>query len=224
MLKFSFENSKLNKLASYLNLRKNQVAGFDLPAGYTCKMAKDCKSFANRKTGKITDGPNIKFRCYAAGSESRFPNSRLAHWHNYDTLHGKTYHEMVDIINESLPDNIKIVRIHSSGDYFNQDYFSAWCRVAYEHPEITFFGYTKHIKYVRFVREMNLPNFKLVYSLGGKEDDKVTDEPTIKVITDAEIKNSNVACVNHPADDYDFIMAGESFSIVVHGTQPKKSR
>jgi hypothetical protein len=225
MLKFSFHNSKLNKLAAYLGLSKKQVVGFDLPAGYTCKMAKECKAFANKKTGKITDGVNMRFRCYAATSEMIFTNVRLARWHNYNLLRGLSVSDMIVLINESLPAGVKIVRIHSGGDYFNKAYFSAWCEIAKLYPEITFFGYTKHLDYVRFVRTLALPNFKLQYSLGGTNDNKVTDEPIIRVVnTPADSIDLPVACVNNPADDFDYIMAGKSFAIAVHGMQPRKSK
>ena len=223
MLKFSFQNSKLNELAKHLNLRKKQVVGFDLPAGYTCKMADICKTFANRKTGKIRDAKSMQFRCYAAGSEARFPDSRKAHWHNYDLLKGLIYQDMVTLINASLPAGVKVVRIHSSGDYFSKDYFAAWVRVAYENPDIIFFGYTKYLNYVRFAKETKLKNFKLVYSYGGKMDNQVTDEPTARVVNsslDGRRFHVPVACVKNPADDYNFILAGKSFAIALHGTQP----
>jgi hypothetical protein len=223
MLKFSFQNSKLNKLAKHLGFTKKQVVGFDLPAGYTCSMARDCKSFANRKTGKITDGKGMKFRCYAASTEATFSNSRHAHWHNYTKLHGLSRIDMIALIELSLPVGIKVVRIHASGDYFNENYFRAWYEVAYNHPEIIFFGYTKHLDYVRFVRGMELGNFKLQYSFGGKHDAFVTDEPTIRVINSpVDAEGLGVACVDNPADDFDFIMSGVSFTIAVHGTQPAK--
>jgi hypothetical protein len=228
MLKFSFGNSKLNKLAVYLGLAKKQVVGFDLPAGYTCKMAHSCKSFSNRKTGKITDSKTMKFRCYAASLEARAPAARRLHWHNYDLLRAcKSIDEMVALIEQSLPVGVKVVRIHASGDFFNWRYFRAWCEIAYNHPDIIFFGYTKYIEHVRFVRGVELDNFKLVYSFGGKHDNMVTDEPTARVIdTPADgVKFAvPVACVNHPADDYDFVMAGQSFAIPLHGTQPAKIR
>jgi hypothetical protein len=145
------------------------------------------------------------------------------HWHNYDLLRGLSRDEMIALIESSLPVGVKVVRIHASGDYFNERYFRAWCEVAYNHPEIIFFGYTKHLDYVRFVRGIELDNFKLQYSFGGKHDSFVTDEPTSRVINSpADSKELGVACVNNPADDFDFIMAGKSFSIVIHGTQPAK--
>src|SRR3989304_4889908 len=86
LLKLSFQNSKIQKLAQYLGLHKTAVASFDLPAGYTCPMANECQAFANRITGKITDGKNMRFRCYAASSECAFTAVRNSRWYNYHLL------------------------------------------------------------------------------------------------------------------------------------------
>jgi len=224
MLKFSFGNSKIKLLANYLELPKKAVASFDLPAGYTCPAAYLCQSYANRETGKITDGKNIEFRCYAASSESAFPATRRLRWHNFDLLAKKSYNKMLLEIENSLPVGLKVLRIHSSGDYFSRDYFMAWRMVAVTHPEIMFFGYSKILEYVRYSIDNPLPNFRLVYSIGGKYDNILTDNiPSIRVVENKEIAYSlglSVACDIHPADDYDYIINGQSFSIALHGTQP----
>jgi hypothetical protein len=225
MLKYSYHNHKLNQLAVSLGLRKNQVVGFDLPAGYTCKMANICKAFADKKTGKLRDGKNSLFRCYAASGEGYAPNSRFMHWHNYDTLRGLTTGNIFTEIFNSIPKNVKVVRIHSCGDYFSHDYFIAWVRIAITFKDVIFFGYTKHLDYVQYVQKMNLPNFKLVYSYGGKMDSQLTNEPTCHVITGVNEGlpvGMKFACVDNPADDFDCIMRGESFALALHGTQPKK--
>lgn len=222
MLKFSFENSKLKKLAKYLNLKNKQVVGFDLPAGWTCKMANICLCRANRKTGKLTDGKNAQFRCYAASGEAAFSMTRHMRWSNFDALRKLSLHDMVALIEKSLPLNVKVVRIHSSGDYFSLNYFHAWLMVALLHPEITFFGYSKILDYVRIAKVTNLPNFKLTYSFGGKQDAELKDEPTsyvVKTIADGKKMHLPVSCVTNPTDDFDFIMAGVNFALPIHGTQ-----
>lgn len=226
-LKFSYHNSKLNKLAKFYNMHLNQVVGFDLPAGYTCPAANLCKSYAHPVTGKIRDAKTSKFRCYAASGESRFTAVRNMHWYNHKMLFGKSFEQMYKLILKSLPKGVKIVRIHSSGDFFNEVYFRAWCKVASIRPNINFFGYTKILPYVNIVRDMNLPNFKLVYSFGGKLDSMLTCEPAVYVverIADSDSIGVPVACINNPADDFERIMAGESFALLIHGTQPAKRK
>lgn len=222
MLKFSFGNSKIKELARYLNLPLKSVVAFDLPAGYTCPMASLCKSFANRKTGKITDGKDMKYRCYAASNEAAFPPARSLRWHNFDLLKGKTTDEMAALIQASLPAGVKVIRIHSSGDFFSLDYFHAWFEVAQNNPEIKFFGYTKIMPYVSMPKP---DNFRLVYSFGGKLDRFLTpDVPVAYVVNtsaDGLERGLKVACQANPSDDFDMVMAGESFALALHGTQPR---
>jgi hypothetical protein len=224
LLRFSFHNSKLIELAKHLGLARKQVIGLDLPAGYTCPAANLCKSYAHRLTGKIIDGKEMQYRCYAASGESTFPASRRCHWHNYDLLRPLQNPDMIALLEKSLPKETKVVRIHSSGDYFSRNYFYAWCNIAAIHPEIMFFGYTKILQYVRFVRGMDLPNFKIQYSYGGIWDSQLTDEPVTYVVksqADIDALNVPVACLASPADDYTYITTGQSFAIPLHGLQPK---
>ena len=224
-IRWSTKNKKLVELSRKLGLKHNQVISFDLPAGYTCPAASLCQSFAHRETGRIRDGKDAEFRCYAASVESAFTNSRKAHWSNFEAIKGKTSKEIARIISESLPKNTKIVRIHSSGDFFNKTYFNAWIMVAKQNPEIIFYGYTKILDYVKAEKPSN---FKLVYSYGGKHDSLRTDEPTCFVVkseSDAKRLGLHVACPkDDPANDYEYIMQGVSFAIILHGTQPAKKR
>jgi len=222
MLKFSFGNTKMKKLANYLRINKRQVASFDLPAGYTCPAARACRSYAHRKTGKITDGKNAEFRCYAASGEALYTRARNNRWENFDSLR-EAGENTVALIESSLPKGLKVLRIHSSGDFFTKKYFDAWVEIARIHPEIIFFGYTKILPYVK----MNKPdNFSLVYSFGGTMDALVTDEPVcyvVKTVEDGIMRGLPVSCYTNPVDDYDYILAGKSFAIALHGTQPKGS-
>lgn len=220
MLKFSNGNRKMKELAEMLGLNKKRVVCFDLPAGYTCPMAVLCKTYANPASGKIIDGKEQVFRCYAASSEARFKNSRALHWDNYNTL--KNSADMVSEINNAIPEKVKVIRIHSSGDFFSKEYFNAWVQVAIQNPDISFFGYTKVLEYVKAVKP---DNFRLVYSYGGKNDNDVTDEPVAYVVnsvSDGLSRGLFVACQEQPSDDYYAVMRGQSFALALHGTQPAK--
>jgi len=223
-LHFSKNNRKVSAISDLLGIPKNSVVAFDQPAGYTCPMANECQSYANKMTGKITDGKNCKFRCYAASLESAFTSVRKAHWRNFDALFGKSIDEMASIIIADMPKGIKVVRIHSSGDFFSRDYFMAWIKVAESLPEIEFFGYTKILPYVQYDKP---DNFNLHYSVGGKMDAEHTNEPFAKVVKsvqDAIKIGLPVACETHPADDFLMIKNRVSFALPIHGTQPAKRR
>jgi hypothetical protein len=221
---FSKHNTKILALARSLKLKYREVTSFDLPAGHTCPAADICHSFSDRESGKITDGDNCKFRCYAASLECRYPNSRRVHWRNFDTLRKLTGAQMVELILASLPIGIKIVRIHASGDYFSKRYFQAWVKVAEIRTDVQFFGYTKILPYV----DADKPdNFSLVYSFGGKMDKKLKLQPAayvVKNIAEAISRGLHPACVENPADDFNLIISGRTFALCLHGTQPAQRR
>lgn len=223
MLKFSHGNKKLKKMAVELGLTKRAVLGFDLPAGHSCPFANICLSKAHKVTGKITDGKNTIIRCYASSGEARSTNARKAHWYNYELIKGKTTNEIAQLILDSLPPYAKIIRIHSSGDFFAKYYFMAWVKVAQARPDLDFFGYTKAIQYVDFCKP---DNFKLVYSYGGKLDHNLKNQPVAYVVKSrlqAVALEVPIACQTNMADDYTYIMQGISFANMLHGTQPAKA-
>ena len=81
LLRFTFGNAKLKGIYHY-----------SLPSGYTCPGAKNCKTFADKETGKVRDEQipvdGQIFRCYAAMDEARRPNVRKVRWDNFDLLKG----------------------------------------------------------------------------------------------------------------------------------------
>ena len=179
MLKFSKENAKLGHINDWMDKKQN-IYSFSLPSGYTCPGALDCLSKANRNTGKITDGKDTKYRCFSASTESIYPSVRNQRWHNFDQLRKLNKESMVEAIQEALPSDLNICRVHVGGDFFNQKYFDAWMEVARLNPTKTFYAYTKSLPY--WVANMgNIPdNFALNASRGGRQD-KLIDDHKLKV-------------------------------------------
>ena len=220
MLKFSYGNSKLNKLARYFGFPYNRVVCFDLPAGYTCPGANICQSFANRETGYITDGKNCKVRCYATSGEALSPQARKLRWHNFDTL--RSCNSMVNEILSSIPKQAKIIRLHSSGDFFNEEYFRAWAKVSEIRYDLVIFGYTKMATFLANM-ELDKGRLKLIYSHGGLFDEVRHDFPTCFIETGNLYPDVPLACHDNDYDDYHYITEYRiSFKLAVHGTQPKK--
>jgi len=172
ILKFGKGNGKMIKLALYLGIPKAQILTFDIPAGFSCAKANICKSFANRKTGKIRQLGSVL--CYASKGERYLPNVRKARWHNYDILLacGKNTTEIFNLLSDGINKSTKIVRIHSSGDFYSIEYFNAWIKVAQKFPNIKFFAYTKHLDYAMTKVSSN---FKIQYSYGGLDDSRYKD-------------------------------------------------
>ena len=110
------------------------VYTFSLPAGHTCPFANECLSRADKKTGKIKDGPQTVFRCFAASMEARMPSVRVSRWNNLDILRAAGLtdsHAMADLILSSIPRMAKKIRIHVAGDFFNPEYLTTFTHSAY---------------------------------------------------------------------------------------------
>ena len=170
LLKMSKGNKKL----------KNTLI-FDLPAGRTCPMSHECKSYvvmnAKGKT-ELKDGENNIFRCYAASQENQYPNVYKARKYNHDLIlkylnkengYFHTYELIKKSIIKNISKNINKVRIHSSGDFFSGEYLRAWLTVARSMPQLKFYCYSKSLHL--FGTNVRIPdNFFLTASMGGKMD------------------------------------------------------
>ena len=163
--------------------KKNYYTGivyeWNLPTGHTCPFAETCLVKVNRETGKFENKSKM-YRCYAASAE-RFPAVRDHRWKNYEyVLKGNK---------PILPKDCTAVRIHASGDFFNQKYFDLWLEVAKENPGVEFWAYTKSLKY--WVNRLNrIPeNFTLTASYGGKNDELIKQFNLKHSIVTDEIKN-----------------------------------
>ena len=212
-LKFSLANGKLQKLAKRLGIPKAHVVAFNMPSGYTCPKADLCLSKADRETGKLTDGDKMEFRCFAASLEAIYPSLRKRVWENFEAT--KLTGDLVARLQEALPKKAKVVRIHASGDFYNKRYFEAFNQLAIDNPDVVFYAYSKILKFVGAERPSN---FRMVYSIGGKDDKDFVGSglPYSKVIY-----NESQACAEIDEDDYHAYM-GVSSNLIIHGGQPRE--
>ena len=214
-LKFGKGNAKLSK----------EIYTFSMPAGHTCPAAHLCASYADKQTGKIMDGKNMTFRCFAASQESTYKNMREARWYNFELL--KKYKNdafsMASLILSSLDNKAKIVRIHVSGDFFNAQYFRAWCYVAMHRSGTRFYAYTKSIDIVADNAHMMPDNFILTLSEGGRHDDMIPhlDMKSAKVVFSPEQAEALSLEINH--DDSHAYEGSDNFALLIHGVQPSGS-
>jgi len=140
-IKVSFGNKKLPKGTMIVNI----------PAVVTCPLKTSlCEQI-----------------CYAKKAERLYPAVLPAREHNLKLIRaGKFRHLMVDSIIEHYH-KIDIIRIHESGDFFNQGYVNDWFSVAEQFPEFTFYAYTKsfHLDYSKKPK-----NFVLIASFDDSTD------------------------------------------------------
>jgi hypothetical protein len=166
------------------------VYEFNLPTGSTCPFADGCKVTVDRHTGKF-DVKKGAYMCYAASAE-RFPGVRKHRWDNFIAVKNGEIPQ--------LPLGCNSVRIHMSGDFFNQAYFDMWLRIADKHPEVEFWAYTKSLQYW-IARIDDIPqNMVLTASYGGKQDSLI-DKYNLKNVK--VYANALLVPIDRPIDNND---------------------
>lgn len=215
LLKFGHGNAKLNK----------KIATFSLPSGITCPFAKDCKCFVkelpNNKL-KVMQDKDSKFRCYSASLEAVFPSLFKLTRYNFDLLNKSS--NMQKLIEDSLL-NVKedYVRIHVSGDFFNEKYFKAWIGAIKNSPK-HFYAYTKSIKYWVKNKDLMPSNLELIASFGGKDDSLIesNDLKYVKVYFNPDDAKKDGVEIDHD-DHLALDPKVKRFGLLLHGMQQKES-
>lgn len=127
---------------------------------------------------------------------------------------------MADLIHRSLPIGITHVRIHVSGDFFNENYFKAWLNVAANNPKIVFYAYTKSLHFWVKHKKSIPKNFRLTASKGGKMDFLISEHRLkyAEVIFSEQEAIDKGLELDH--DDSHAIEGKKPFGLLLHGTQP----
>jgi hypothetical protein len=126
------------------------------------KIAKNVKIF---NLPAIDSCPNCSLcakNCYAKRAEKRFPIVRSARMRNFSLA---KFHKRLlkKIILRDLQAG-DIVRVHESGDFFNEPYINMWYEIALERSDIKFYAYTKNQNFP-FERFRYLMNFNVINSI-----------------------------------------------------------
>jgi hypothetical protein len=101
--------------------------------------------------------------------------------------------DFVDLITEELRKKKyrnKFVRVHDGGDFYDADYLLKWLEIAERFPDITFYSYTKQVSMLKKYMTHGIvhwgpqgrvvipfpDNYKIIFSLGGREDHLIDKE------------------------------------------------
>ena len=215
-LLFSSTNAKVEKALV-------PVAIFNLPSGWTCPGALECLSRADPQNRTITDGPQARYRCFMATLEAARPAVMAAAWRNLRLLRGPwggSRESMARMLWEDLPVGVQVVRIHGGGDFFNQDYFDAWCDVAARVPDARFYAYTKSLPLWVRRKDAIPPNLRLTASRGGRYDALIDDHELRSATVVFSPEEAAALSLEVDKDDSHARGDGGSFALMLHGVQP----
>lgn len=138
---FFEKNGKLIQLMKEGNHKlADTVLIFDLPAG-RCVSTGSCPFLPTSDS----DNGNYCIGCYARKSELKNPATFPSRNKNFELANRN-----LDLLERMITDQLQkyegqkaVSRIHSSGDFFNQEYVDMWARITSAHPDIFFYAYTK---------------------------------------------------------------------------------
>lgn len=183
------------------------IVGFGIPADHdfqhngetvnTCPSALACRAV-----------------CYAKQGRYAMPNVLNARKHNLALSLQVGFAAMV-IADLLRMRKVNTVRIHDSGDFYNQEYYNKWCDIAKALPHITFYAYTKTVNMDLFGNKPD--NLKITQSLGGKHDESVNlDMPHSRIFATHEDR-IRAGYVDGNVNDVPAIEGLVQIGLVYHG-------
>ena len=197
---FLVRNSKIKKSAK-------RTFNFGIPAYLSSTGLKTCPN-----AGACAKG------CYALAGAYRFSNVAQAFERRLAATQSDSFIDaMLSDIDKQRAERI---RIHDSGDFYNEEYLDRWLKIMRARPHVEFYAYTKMVSLFNR-RKNDLPkNFTLIYSFGGTEDkliDVDKDRHSLVFETVAQLK----ACGYADASNQDDIALGKNpkIGLVYHGTK-----
>lgn len=118
------------------------TAIFDLPHLVTCPGATaECKTY-----------------CYAHKAERQYKQVLPYRYKNWEASKKPDFVEKMLALINSKKKHIRCIRLHSSGDFYNQAYVNKWTAIASALPSVRFTFYTKSFHLFDFAKLRALPN------------------------------------------------------------------
>lgn len=113
--------------------------------------------------------------------------------------------------------SMNVVRIHDSGDFYNQEYLDKWADIARALPEKIFYAYTKTLGILNLTSLP--PNLRITQSLGGKHDDKVDlSLPHSRIFSSPEARDA-AGYIDGNVNDIPAIEGEIRIGLVYHGVK-----
>jgi len=238
MLRFSKANAKIEKLSKVKAIAKflqngRKVYSFDLLSGHNCPYSKECKSQAMERpdgTRFVQDGPHTDFRCFSASQEAFYTplyNLRKANQEILDIAAKGGSLAVADALQNTMPKNAGIIRIHVGGDFKTRAYFEGWLELARRCPDILFYAYTKSLPFWIANIDKIPQNFILTASKGGMRDDLIEQynlRQAVVVESTSQAKKLGLSLDHDDSHAANPLKAKQSFALLIHGLQPAGSK
>lgn len=119
--------------------------------------------------------------CYGSKAERLYPDVLPSRMKNYLKSKEDTFvNDITYAVKRLRGRNRMLFRIHESGDFYSQEYFEKWCKVAVNIPDMLFLAYTKNFK----LNLHNKPkNLKIYYSIFPDTDMTKVPEEELRAFT-----------------------------------------
>lgn len=153
------------------DLRRDRIWTWSLPAWVTTLSS-------GRKFNVCPSAMSCAKLCYARKGTYRFKNVKAKHVRNLEMVLNEIDSWEQEMMREVMHKRMAgaHVRIHDGGDFFSEEYLRAWIRIMHAAPMTTFYAYTKEVEMFKRVVEGNAPpNFRWIYSRGGRWDHLIED-------------------------------------------------
>ena len=188
-LKYLSQNSKMKKASL-------KTYNFDLPAIKTCPFADKCKVY-----------------CYATKGFYQMPSVKAKFERNLAASKLDSFVSEVqsDIDQLKAKGNIDAIRIHSSGDFYNEEYLNKWIEIIANNQDIVFYAYTKSLPYFNNPELKYTDNFKIIFSEGGKYDHLI-DKWNLRKVKLVDQYSSNA--MTSDSDDSMILFSDDNIEII----------
>ena len=200
-------NSKMKKTAKANNVT---IAAFTRPAGLTCARAGVCMNW-----------------CYAQQGPYLFKGPRL---HAINNWHVSKTPEFITLVNAELT-LLKAkgkpvwVRIHDAGDFAGDaEYAKRWQTIMEVNKDVNFYAYTKEHVLLNSLGFSSIPNFTMLCSEGGLDDNKIVGT-CVKVVPEGTTTLPEGYVFADMDDDLSSVRAakeGKNIALLAHGVRKKK--
>ena len=193
-------NSKIKK-------SKKRTFNFGIPAYQSTTGIKTCPNAAACING-----------CYAKAGAYLFSNVAQAFERRLTIAQSDDFVALM--IKEIDINRAERIRIHDSGDFFNEEYLYKWLTIMTLRPNVEFYAYTKMVSMFKAVQASLPKNFTVIFSFGGTEDkliDVNKDRHSLVFSSDEELNAAGYA----NASEQDDVALGENpkIGLVYHGTK-----